>query len=103
PGRGAAVVQAGLRRTRALSVDSDFHQEVEMSEVRTLAVIGAGNMGSGIAQKMATEGCQVLLVDLNEAQIDRGIGIIRKTLEEGVARRIFREGQVFEILGRVRK
>ena len=74
-----------------------------MSEVRTLAVIGAGNMGSGIAQKMATEGFRVLLVDLNEAQIDRGIGIIRKTLEEGVARRIFKEWQVFEILGRVRK
>ena len=74
-----------------------------MSEVRTLAVIGAGNMGSGIAQKMATEGFQVLLVDLDEAQVDRGIGIIRKTLDEGVARRIFREGQVYEILGRVRK
>ena len=74
-----------------------------MSEVRTLAVIGAGNMGSGIAQKMATEGFRVLLVDLTEAQIDRGIGIIRKTLEEGVARKIFQEGQVFDILGRVQK
>jgi enoyl-CoA hydratase/3-hydroxyacyl-CoA dehydrogenase len=74
-----------------------------MSEVRTLAVIGAGNMGSGIAQKMATEGFRVLLVDLSEAQIDRGLGIIRKTLEEGVARKIFREGQVFDILGRIRK
>jgi enoyl-CoA hydratase / 3-hydroxyacyl-CoA dehydrogenase len=74
-----------------------------MSEVRTLAVIGAGNMGSGIAQKMATEGFRVLLVDLSEAQVDRGIGIIRKTLEEGVARKIFREAQVAEILGRVHK
>jgi enoyl-CoA hydratase/3-hydroxyacyl-CoA dehydrogenase len=73
------------------------------SEVRTLAVIGAGNMGSGIAQKMATEGFRVLLVDLAEAQIDRGIGIVRKTLEEGVLRKIFKESQVFEILGRIHK
>src|SRR6185436_16651886 len=78
-------------------------QENGMSEARKLAVIGAGNMGSGIAQKMATEGFEVLLVDLAEAQIDRGIGIIRKTLEEGVARKIFKEWQVFEILGRVKK
>lgn len=74
-----------------------------MPEVRTLAVIGAGNMGSGIAQKMATEGFRVLLVDLTEAQIDRGIAGIKRTLEEGVARKIFREAQVAEILGRVRK
>ena len=33
---------------------------------RKLAVIGAGNMGSGIAQKMATEGFDVVLVDLDD-------------------------------------
>jgi enoyl-CoA hydratase / 3-hydroxyacyl-CoA dehydrogenase len=74
-----------------------------MSEVRTLAVIGAGNMGSGIAQKMATEGFRVMLVDVSEAQIDRGMGIIKKTLDEGVARKIFKETQIAEILSRVQK
>ena len=33
-----------------------------------LAVVGAGNMGSGIAQKMATEGFAVILVDLDDEQ-----------------------------------
>jgi enoyl-CoA hydratase/3-hydroxyacyl-CoA dehydrogenase len=74
-----------------------------MSDTRTLAVIGAGNMGSGIAQKMATEGFRVLLVDLNEAQLDRGLAGIKKTLEEGVARKIFRPEQAEQILGRVVK
>ncbi|HYC77596.1 MAG TPA: 3-hydroxyacyl-CoA dehydrogenase NAD-binding domain-containing protein, partial [Planctomycetota bacterium] len=74
-----------------------------MSEARTLAVVGAGNMGSGIAQKMATEGFRVLLVDLNEAQLERGIAGIRKTLDEGVARKIFRPEQADAILGRVVK
>ena len=32
---------------------------------RRLGVIGAGNMGSGIAQKMATEGFDVVMVDLD--------------------------------------
>ena len=74
-----------------------------MTDTRTLAVIGAGNMGSGIAQKMATEGFRVLLVDLNEAQLDRGLAGIKKTLEEGVARKIFKEDQAAQILGRVEK
>ena len=64
-----------------------------MSDLRTLAVVGAGNMGSGIAQKMATEGFRVLLVDLNQAAVDRGLANIAKTLDEGVARKIFKPEQ----------
>ncbi len=73
-----------------------------MSEVRTLAVVGAGNMGSGIAQKMATEGFRVLLVDLAEAQLQRGVDNIRKTLAEGVARKIFKEQQAADIQARIK-
>ena len=44
-------------------------------------------MGSGIAQKMATEGFSVMLVDLDDEKVARGLGIIDKTLAEGVAAR----------------
>ena len=40
---------------------------------RTLAVVGAGNMGSGIAQKMATEGFDVILVDVDDEKVARGL------------------------------
>jgi len=66
-----------------------------------LAVIGAGNMGSGIAQKMATEGFAVTLVDLDDDKVAHGVGIIRKTLEDGVARGIFAATDVAAILQRV--
>jgi len=72
-----------------------------MSDLRTLAVVGAGNMGSGIAQKMATEGFRVLLVDLNQAAVDRGLANIAKTLDEGVARKIFKPEQAEGIKSRV--
>ena len=49
------------------------------SPIRTLAVIGAGNMGSGIAQKMATEGFPVILVDLYDDKVARGLAIIERT------------------------
>lgn len=67
----------------------------------TLAVIGAGNMGSGIAQKMATEGFDVVLVDLDDARVQRGLDIIRDTLAAGVERRIFTEEAASAIRGRV--
>ncbi len=66
-----------------------------------LAVVGAGNMGSGIAQKMATEGFAVTLVDLDDDKVARGLSIIKKTLEDGVARGIFAAADVPAILGRV--
>jgi enoyl-CoA hydratase / 3-hydroxyacyl-CoA dehydrogenase len=54
-----------------------------------LAVVGAGNMGSGIAQKMATEGFPVVLVDLDDEKVGRGLRIVERTLGDGVARGIF--------------
>ena len=46
-----------------------------------LAVVGAGNMGSGIAQKMATEGFSVTLVDLDDEKVARGMSIIETDAE----------------------
>jgi enoyl-CoA hydratase/3-hydroxyacyl-CoA dehydrogenase len=67
----------------------------------TLAVVGAGNMGSGIAQKMATEGFPVVLVDLDDEKVARGLRIIDKTLKDGVERGIFTAEAARAILTRV--
>jgi enoyl-CoA hydratase/3-hydroxyacyl-CoA dehydrogenase len=69
--------------------------------IRTLAVIGAGNMGSGIAQKAATEGFPVVLVDLDDAKVARGLSIIETTLAQGVERKIFRADDAAAIRARV--
>lgn len=49
-------------------------------------VVGAGQMGSGIAQVAAQAGCRVWLRDVNEELVDRGLAGIRKFLEKGVER-----------------
>ena len=69
--------------------------------IRTMAVIGAGNMGSGIAQKAATEGFTVILVDLDDDKVARGLAIIEKTLSDGVARKIFRPDDAKAIRERI--
>jgi len=72
-----------------------------LTRIERTAVVGAGNMGSGIAQKIATEGYPVTLVDVDRAQVARGMERLRTTLAEGVARRIFTQEKADEILGRI--
>ena len=66
-----------------------------------IAVVGAGNMGAGIAQKFATEGASVTLVDLTEDALERGIAGISSLLEQGVERRVFAPEQAQQILSRL--
>jgi enoyl-CoA hydratase/3-hydroxyacyl-CoA dehydrogenase len=72
-----------------------------MSQIKKIGVVGAGNMGSGIAQKIAQEGIPVVMVDLNEEFVQRGLDTIRRLLQEGVERKLFKPEQVDQILGRV--
>jgi len=69
---------------------------------RPIGVVGAGNMGSGIAQKIATEGLSVVLVDVDAAAAERGVQRIRTLLGEAVERRIYTPAQVEAILARIR-
>lgn len=47
-----------------------------------IAVVGSGQMGSGIAQVAATKGLHVTLVDINPAQLDKAKGSIKASLEK---------------------
>ncbi|KZE96631.1 putative 3-hydroxybutyryl-CoA dehydrogenase [Geobacillus stearothermophilus] len=51
-----------------------------MMDVKTIMVVGAGQMGSGIAQVCAVAGYDVLLYDISEAQLDKGMATIDKLL-----------------------
>ena len=72
-----------------------------MAQINKIAVIGAGNMGSGIAQKIAQEGINVVMVDIKDEFVQRGLDTIKKLLGEGVERKIFTPEKVDEILSRL--
>ena len=74
-----------------------------MEPIDRVAIIGAGNMGSGIAQKSAQEGFKIQMVDREQRYVEDGIGKIQSSLSEAVQRRIFSETQVEEIMARVTK
>src|SRR4051812_36621540 len=64
------------------------------------AVIGAGVMGSGIAQWLSSRGVSVILRDVDSAAIDRGLGNIEKTYGDAVKRGLMSEAKATE--GRAR-
>ncbi len=55
-------------------------------EIKTVGVIGAGTMGNGIAQAFATSGYDVIMRDIKQEFVDRGVATIRKSLERMAAR-----------------
>ena len=72
-----------------------------MQPIQSVAIVGAGNMGSGIAQKSAQEEFDVQMVDREQQWVDRGQGIIADFLSEAVERRIFSSKQVDDIKNRI--
>src|SRR5260370_23907728 len=55
-------------------------------EVKTIAVIGAGTMGRGIAYASALAGYRTILEDISEARLEQAVAWIEKALDEGVSR-----------------
>ena len=55
-------------------------------EVKTIAVIGAGTMGRGIAYASALAGYHTVLEDISETRLEQATEWIRKALDEGVSR-----------------
>ena len=52
----------------------------KIGEIKKVAVVGAGTMGSGIAQVVASSDREVLLVDISDPALDRGMQVIDKSL-----------------------
>jgi len=59
---------------------------MEPGAIRKAAVIGAGTMGGGIAMALANSGVPTVLIDVSEAALERGLGVIRANYEATVKR-----------------
>ncbi len=73
-----------------------------MIEIRKVAVLGAGTMGSGIAQVSAQAGFQVAMIDLEDKLLQRGFQSIKKSLGIMKGKGKITEEQADEVLARIR-
>lgn len=71
--------------------------------MKTIMVIGAGQMGGGIAQVAAQAGYSVILNDIKEEFVTRGFGIIQKNLGRSIEKGKLTTEDKDLILGRITK
>ena len=69
--------------------------------VKTVGVIGAGQMGAGIAQICAAIGKNVVLCDIKQEFLDNGIGTITKNLTRSVSKERISQKDMHNTLGNV--
>ena len=55
-------------------------------QITTVGVLGCGLMGAGIAQVSAAAGYKTIVREVNQAALDKGMGRIKKFLDDGVAK-----------------
>lgn len=72
-----------------------------MLEIKTIGVVGAGTMGHGIAQVAAQAGFKVILSDISEDALNRGVAGIGKSLDRLIKKGRIEESAKAEILARV--
>jgi 3-hydroxybutyryl-CoA dehydrogenase len=72
------------------------------TEIETIGVIGAGTMGNGIAQTAARAGLSVILRDVEERFVERGMAAIEKSLQRDVDKARLTEDARREVVGRIR-
>ena len=70
-------------------------------EVKKIGVVGAGAMGNGIAQMAAQIGCDVVLRDIKDEFVERGIKNIDRFLSKSVEKGKIEVAQKDEIMGRI--
>ncbi len=71
------------------------------SALKTVGVIGAGQMGNGIAHVCALSGYKVLLTDMDEGHLAKGFETIRHNLERQVHRELISQAEMDKAIGRI--
>jgi 3-hydroxyacyl-CoA dehydrogenase len=94
---------AGLRHMffaerQAAKID-DIPQGTPIRPVNSVAIIGAGTMGGGIAMSFANAGIPVTLLELDNGALDRGIGICRGNYERSAKKGRYTADQVEYFMG----
>jgi 3-hydroxyacyl-CoA dehydrogenase len=64
----------------------NLDKNVAKRDIKSVAIIGAGTMGGGIAMNFLNVGIPVTLLEMKQDALDRGVGVIRKNYENTAAK-----------------
>jgi len=71
-------------------------------EISSIAILGAGQMGNGIAQVAACAGYEVMMIDIEQSYVDRGMSSIESSLSKLVSKDRMSQDDADSALSRVR-
>jgi 3-hydroxybutyryl-CoA dehydrogenase len=94
------MVNAKLANT----ITSNYHYPERrfLMEIKTIGVVGAGQMGNGIAQVAAYSGLRVVMSDIADSFIQKGLATISKNLDRMVEKGKIPSQKKDEIMGRIK-
>ena len=84
---------------RAASKISDIPKETPLLPINSAGIVGSGTMGGGIAMNFANAGIPVLVLDQDEKNLERGMGVIEKNYQMMVDRGRMTQEQKDMVLG----
>lgn len=92
----------GFFAERRVSKVPGLAKDARAANVATVAIVGAGTMGAGIAMACANSGLQVLLSDVAPDALDRGMATIARNYESSISRGRLSRSQVDDRLASIR-
>jgi len=81
---------------RAASKVPDIPEDTPVRPIAKVAIIGAGTMGGGIAMNFLNAGIPVVMLEMKQEALDKGLGIIRKNYEAQVRKGKLKEDKYAE-------
>ena len=69
---------------RAASKIADVPADTPLRDIKKVAMIGAGTMGGGIAMNFLNAGIPVVMLEMKQEALDKGVGVMRKNYEAQV-------------------
>ncbi len=70
--------------------------------IQSVGIIGAGTMGNGIAQACAVSGLNVVMVDISDAAVQKGLATISSSLDRLIKKEKMTEAEKSAALGRIK-
>ena len=84
---------------RAASKIPDVPADTPQREIKSVAVIGAGTMGGGIAMNFLNAGYPVKMLEMKQEALDKGVGIMRKNYDAQVKKGKLKQDKLDQRMG----
>ncbi len=100
-GTQSAALRHNFFAERAAAKIDDIASDTKLIPIKKVGILGAGTMGGGIAMNFLSAGIEVVMVEREQAPLERGVGVIRRNYDNTAKRGRLTGDQVEAAMGRL--